>query len=65
MKNKLFPCLWFNGNAKQAAELYSAAFGNTKITADTGLVVMFEISGCKIMGLNSGPMFAPNASISL
>jgi predicted 3-demethylubiquinone-9 3-methyltransferase (glyoxalase superfamily) len=65
MKNKLFPCLWFNGNAKQAAELYSAAFGNTKITTDTSLVVMFEISGCKIMGLNGGSMFAPNASISL
>ena len=65
MKNKLFPCLWFNGNAKEAAELYSAAFGNTKITTDTGLVVMFEIGGCKIMGLNGGPMFAPNASISL
>ena len=65
MKNKLFPCLWFNGNAKQAVELYSAAFGNTKIIADTGMVVMFEISGCKIMGLNGGPIFTPNASISL
>jgi predicted 3-demethylubiquinone-9 3-methyltransferase (glyoxalase superfamily) len=65
MKNKLFPCLWFNGNGKQAAELYSAAFGNTVITADNGMVVMIEISGCKIMMLNGGPMFTPNASISL
>lgn len=65
MKNKLYPCLWFNGNAKEAATLYSAAFGNTVITDDNNLVVMFEISGCKIMGLNGGPMFTPNPSISL
>ncbi len=65
MKSKLFPCLWFNGNAKQAAELYGEAFGDTTITTDTGMVVIFEISGCKIMGLNGGPMFTPNASISL
>jgi predicted 3-demethylubiquinone-9 3-methyltransferase (glyoxalase superfamily) len=65
MKNKLFPCFWFNGNAKQAAELYKAAFSNTTITTDNGMVVMFEISGCQVMALNGGPMFTPNASISL
>jgi predicted 3-demethylubiquinone-9 3-methyltransferase (glyoxalase superfamily) len=65
MKNKIFPCLWFNGNAKEAASLYSDAFGNTVITADNGMVVMFEIGGCQIMGLNGGAMFTPNASISL
>jgi predicted 3-demethylubiquinone-9 3-methyltransferase (glyoxalase superfamily) len=65
MKNKFYPCLWFDGTAKQAAELYTAAFGNTVITANNGMVVMFEIDGCKIMGLNGGHMFKPNASISL
>lgn len=65
MKNKLFPCLWQNGTGKQAAELYSAAFGDTIITSDNGMVVMIEISGCKIMLLNGGPMFTPNPSISL
>lgn len=65
MKNKLFPCVWHNGTAKQAAELYSQAFGNTKITFDNGMVVLFEISDCQLMGLNGGPMFTPNASISL
>jgi predicted 3-demethylubiquinone-9 3-methyltransferase (glyoxalase superfamily) len=35
------------------------------ITADNGMVVMFEIAGCQIMGLNGGPMFKPNAAISL
>jgi predicted 3-demethylubiquinone-9 3-methyltransferase (glyoxalase superfamily) len=65
MKNKLFPCLWYNGTAKQAAGLYGEAFGNTVITYDNGMVVLFEIGGCQIMGLNGGPMFTPNASISL
>lgn len=65
MKNKLFPCLWQNGTGKEAADLYSKAFGNTKITADNGMVVMLEVSGCKIMLLNGGPMFTPNPSISL
>lgn len=65
MNNKFYPCLWFDGTAKQAADLYASAFSNTIITADNGMVVMFEIDGCKIMGLNGGPMFKPNASISL
>lgn len=65
MKNKLFTCLWQNGTGKQAAELYSAAFGHTTITADNGLVVMIEVSGCRIMLLNGGPIFTPNPSISL
>lgn len=65
MKNKFYPCLWFDGNAKQAAELYIKAFQQAVITADNGMVVITEIDGCKIMGLNGGPMFKPNASISL
>lgn len=65
MKNKFFPCLWQNGTGEQAAELYSSAFGNTTIMSDNGMVVMIEISGCKIMLLNGGPVFTPNPSISL
>ena len=65
MKNKFFPCLWQNGTGLQAAELYSAAFGDTVITEYNDMVIMIDISGCKIMLLNAGPMFAPNPSISL
>ena len=65
MKNKFFPCLWQNGTSRQAAELYSAAFGDTVITEYNDMVIMIEISGCKIMLLNAGPMFTPNPSISL
>lgn len=65
MSNKIYPCIWFDGTAKHAAELYQSAFGDVTITADNGLVVTFEIGGCRIMGLNGGPMFKPNASVSL
>ncbi len=56
--------MWFDGNAKEAGEFYSTVFNNAKITSNNGLVVMFEIEGKKIMGLNGGPMFKINPSIS-
>lgn len=64
MTNKIYPCLWFDGQAKQAAEFYCSIFNNSKITADTPIVVTWEIGGQKIMGLNGGSMFKINPSIS-
>ncbi|NNV56057.1 VOC family protein [Limnovirga soli] len=60
----MYPCLWFNGNAKEAATFYCSVFNNSKIISDTPLVVQFAIEGKKIMGLNGGPMFTINPSIS-
>ncbi|WP_018617309.1 VOC family protein [Segetibacter koreensis] len=65
MNNNIFPCLWFDGKAKEAADFYCTIFGNSKITTDTPMVVQFEIEGKKLMGLNGGPMFTINPSISL
>ncbi len=65
MKNQIYPCLWFDGQAKEAAELYCSIFKDSRITADTPMVVNFEINGQKIMGLNGGPIFKINPSISL
>jgi predicted 3-demethylubiquinone-9 3-methyltransferase (glyoxalase superfamily) len=65
MNNHLYPCLWFDGKAKEAATFYCSVFNNAKIIADTSLVVKFEIEGTMIMGLNGGPMFKINPSISL
>ena len=65
MNNFIHPCLWFDGNAKDAADFYCSIFNNSKVTANTPLVVNFEIEGIKIMGLNGGPMFKINPSISL
>lgn len=64
MKHNIHPCLWYNGNAKTAAEFYCSLFPNSKITTDTPLVVNFNLDGQKFMGLNGGPTFKPNPSIS-
>ncbi len=64
MKNKIYPCLWFNGQAKEAADFYCSAFGNSAVTSENPLVVIFNLNGQKFMGLNGGPMFKPNASVS-
>lgn len=64
MKNQIYPCLWFDGQARAAADFYCAIFKNSKITVDTPMVVNFEIDGQKIMGLNGGTMFKINPSIS-
>lgn len=64
MKNSIYPCLWFNGQAKEAAEFYCSVFKNSKILQDTPMVVTFELNGRKFMGLNGGPNFKFNEAIS-
>lgn len=64
MKNPIYPCLWFDGQAKAAAEFYCSVFKNSKIMADTPLVVTFELNGRKFMGLNGGPKFKFNEAVS-
>lgn len=64
MSNLIFPCCWFNGNAREAAEFYCAIFEDSKLISDSKMVVNFELCGKKIMGINGGPDFAMNPSIS-
>lgn len=64
MNNTIYPCLWFNGNAKEAAAFYSTVFSQTRITAENPLVVQFEATGQKFMCLNGGPQFSFNPSVS-
>jgi predicted 3-demethylubiquinone-9 3-methyltransferase (glyoxalase superfamily) len=64
MNNNIHPCIWYDDNAKTAAAFYCAVFPNSKIIVDTPMVVNFELYGQKFMGLNGGPMFKTNASIS-
>jgi predicted 3-demethylubiquinone-9 3-methyltransferase (glyoxalase superfamily) len=65
MKKNLYPCLWFDGDAKAAAEFYCSVFNHSKIISDNPMVVRFEIEGKLIMGLNGGPMFRISPAISL
>jgi len=64
MINPIFPCLWFDGRAKEAAEFYGSIFDNSNILSESPLVVTFELNGRKFMGLNGGPMFVPNEAVS-
>jgi predicted 3-demethylubiquinone-9 3-methyltransferase (glyoxalase superfamily) len=64
MNNQIFPCLWFDGNAKEAAEFYCTVFNNSKIIDDTPMVVTFELNGSKFMGLNGGPKFKFDEAVS-
>jgi predicted 3-demethylubiquinone-9 3-methyltransferase (glyoxalase superfamily) len=64
MTHEIYPCLWFDGNAKQAAEFYCSVFKDARITTDTPMVVMFELNGKKFMGLDGGPQFKFNEAVS-
>ncbi|MDP3659748.1 VOC family protein [Phenylobacterium sp.] len=69
-------CLWFDGQAEEAANLYVSIFPNSKIGdisryGDTGpgpkgsvMMVTFELDGRKFSGLNGGPMFKFTEAVS-
>jgi len=72
-KQKITPHLWFDKEAKEAAQFYTSVFKNSKITNVTTLhdtpsgdcdVVSFELSGQKFMAISAGPLFKFNPSIS-
>ncbi|MDQ6481221.1 VOC family protein [Dyadobacter sp. LHD-138] len=64
MNNQIFPCMWFDGNAKAAADFYCSVFKNSKIMDENPMVVIFELNGNKVMGLNGGPQFKFNEALS-
>jgi predicted 3-demethylubiquinone-9 3-methyltransferase (glyoxalase superfamily) len=64
MNNPIYPCLWFDGKAKEAAEFYCSLFRNSSIISVNPFAVIFESTGQKFMCLNGGPEFAINPSIS-
>ncbi|HJW17400.1 MAG TPA: VOC family protein [Flavisolibacter sp.] len=65
MSNQIYPCLWFDGKAKEASAFYCSVFKDSKILVDTPMVVQFELNGSKFMGLNGGPHFKFNEAVSL
>lgn len=67
------PHLWFDTEARQAAEYYVSVFPNSKITRVSGIkdtpsgdaeVVSFELNGQPFMAISAGPLFKFNESIS-
>ena len=74
MTQKIKPCLWFDGNGREAAEFYVSVFeghGDSGITAVTpgpdgaALVVAFRLAEVEFLALNGGPHFKFNEAISL
>ncbi|MGH2667031.1 VOC family protein [Flavobacterium sp.] len=64
MKKPIYPCLWFDGQANEAAVFYCSVFKEAKITAENPMVTTFEVKGQKFMCLNGGPMFKFNEAVS-
>jgi predicted 3-demethylubiquinone-9 3-methyltransferase (glyoxalase superfamily) len=71
------PCLWFDGNAEEAARFYSSLFPDSRLDkvnrapsdypsgkAGDVLMVEFTLMGRPFVGLNGGPHFAFNEAVS-
>ncbi|MFJ5713064.1 VOC family protein [Neobacillus sp. NPDC093127] len=70
---KIVPHLWYDKEAKEAAEYYTFIFPDSKITDVTSIhdtpsgdsdIVTFELWGQKFMAISAGPYFKINPSIS-
>ena len=57
MTKQIYPCLWFDGQAKAAADYYCSIFKNSRIISENPIVVQFELNGSRFMGLNGGPKY--------
>ena len=73
IKQRIAPHLWYNKEAKEAAEFYASIFPDSTVTNVTTLpdtpsgdseVVSFELWGQKFMGISAGPLFKFNPSVS-
>ena len=74
---KITPCLWFQGNAEDAAQFYTRTFKNSRIVQTsrygddqpfpkgTALVVSFEVDGLQMMALNGNVSFPFSEAVSL
>ena len=76
----LIPCLWFDGQAEDAARFYTGIFKNSRIgtisrftevghdihgrPAGSVMTVEFELNGQPFTALNGGPQFKFNEAIS-
>jgi predicted 3-demethylubiquinone-9 3-methyltransferase (glyoxalase superfamily) len=64
MKSPIFPCLWLDDNAKEAADFYCSVFPNSRILEENPLVIIFELNGSKFMTLNDNKELKFNDSMS-
>lgn len=65
MSSSLYPCLWFDNNASEAAAFYTSLFNDAEITDSNPIVTTFRIGNKTFMCLNGGPKFSFTPAISL
>ncbi|BBE22860.1 VOC family protein [Arthrobacter sp. MN05-02] len=67
------PCLWFDGRAEEAAELYTSVVRNSRIVSMSragrepdapALTVSFELDGQPFIALNGGPLYTFTEAVS-
>ena len=74
---KITPCLWFDGNAEEAANFYASVFPDSRVDnvqrapgdypagkEGDALIVEFTLAGQKFTGLNGGDYFKFNEAVS-
>jgi predicted 3-demethylubiquinone-9 3-methyltransferase (glyoxalase superfamily) len=77
IKQRISPCLWFDGEAEDAANFYVSIFKDARITAvsrygEAGpgpkgsvMAIGFELDGQAFTALNGGPMFKFTEAVSM
>ena len=76
-KSKISPCLWFDGQAEEAAHFYASIVPDSHVdqvhraasdypSGKQGdvLTVEFTVAGMPFVGLNGGPLFKFNEAVS-
>lgn len=74
---RITPCLWYDGNAEEAASFYASTFPDSSVDAvhrapadyPSGkagdvLTIDFTVMGMKFLGLNGGPNFKFDQAVS-
>jgi predicted 3-demethylubiquinone-9 3-methyltransferase (glyoxalase superfamily) len=64
MSNSIYPCLWFDHEAHDAARFYSTVFEKAHIAYETGFLAMLQLPGLKIMLMNGGPTYKLSPAMS-
>ena len=75
--SRITPCLWFDGQAEEAAAFYTSLFPDSRIddvsrspadnpstSAGEVLLVFFTLSGQQFIGVNGGPQFPFTEAVS-
>jgi predicted 3-demethylubiquinone-9 3-methyltransferase (glyoxalase superfamily) len=64
MIHELGTCLWFDKNAKEAADFYKNTFSEFELISENPLAINYRMYGRRFMHLNGGPGYPINPSIS-